>query len=673
MDAFRLLQDLAAILVAAIVCGAVFYRLKQPIIIGYLIGGLLVGPYALGFVSDVHTIEMFAEIGVALLMFALGVEFSLAELKPVYKVAVFGGAAQILLAIALTGGLSTLFGLSLGAGVLLGCIIAISSTVIVLKVLMERGELDSMHGRIALGLLIVQDLSVVPMMVMLPNLSDPAKILGLPMLLALGKAALILAVLIVAGTRLFPLLMARIAATRSRELFLLSSVALCFGTAAITYSFGLSLALGAFLAGIVVSESDHSHQILADVLPLRDLFATLFFVSVGMMINPAFLITHLPAVGGLTLAIVVGKAVLIGGSTRFFGYTGRTSLAVGMGLAQIGEFSFVLAKMGRSDGLITEDFFSVILASALLSILVTPLMMQAATPLYRLLQRVPAIRKATAKKNRESVATAELKGLIDHVVICGFGRVGSNLGKILVRSGIPVLVIDIDHVRIQELRARGISCLYGDSSNIEVLRYARLALARVLVVALPDPLACQLTVVNAKQINPSLEVLARAQRSQDVAGLYDMGAEEVVQPEFEASIEVIRFTLGKLGYTSREIQRYSHQIRKEGYRQFGDEFNPDTTPDLLEALGAAELSWLEIPSGSPLDGQSLREVDLRGRTGVGVLAVRREGQIIANPKADKQLKGHDEILVMGTQAQLNQLQVLLSPTSGPLDPTERLA
>lgn len=661
MDAFRLLQDLAAVLLAAITCGAIFYRLKQPIIIGYLIGGLLVGPYALGFVSDVHTIEMFAEIGVALLMFALGVEFSLAELKPVYKVAVIGGAIQILLAIALTGGLSTLFGLSLGTGILLGCIIAISSTVLVLKVLMERGELDSMHGRIALGILIVQDLSVVPMMVVLPNLSDPANILGMPMLIALGKAALILAALVVLGTRIVPKLMARIAATRSRELFLLSSVALCFGTAAVTYSFGLSLALGAFLAGIIVSESDHSHQILADVIPLRDLFATLFFVSVGMMINPAFLITHLPEVGGLTLAIVLGKAALIAGSTRLFGYAGRTSLAVGMGLAQIGEFSFVLAKMGRQDGLITEDFFSIILASALLSILVTPLMMQAATPLYRMLLRIPFVRQSWARQRGESLATAELKGLVDHVVICGFGRVGSSLGKVLVRSGIPVLIIDIDHVRIQELRDRGVPCLYGDSSNIEVLRHARLELARVMVVALPDPLACQMAMANAKQINPKLDILARAQRSQDVPGLYNLGAEEVVQPEFEASIEVIRYTLSKLGYTSREIQRYSHQIRKEGYRQFQDDFNPDATPDLLEALGEAELTWLEIPLGSPLDGHSLREVDVRGRTGVGVLAVRHDGKTIPNPKADKRLYGHDEILVMGTQSQLNQLTALLNP------------
>lgn len=668
MDAFRLLQDLAAILVAAIACGAVFYRLKQPIIIGYLIGGLLVGPYALGFVSDVHTIEMFAEIGVALLMFALGVEFSFAELKPVYKVAVLGGALQILLAIALTGGVSTLFGLSLGAGILLGCIIAISSTVIVLKVLMERGELDSMHGRIALGLLIVQDLSVVPMMVILPNLSDPSKILGLPMLLALGKAALILGAIVLLGTRLFPVMMARIAATRSRELFLLTSVALCFGTAVLTYSFGLSLALGAFLAGIVVSESDHSHQILADVLPLRDLFATLFFVSVGMMINPAFLMTHLPAVAGLTLAIVLGKAVLIGGSAHLFGYAGRTSLAVGMGLAQIGEFSFVLAKMGRQGGLITEDFFSIILASALLSILATPLMMQAATPLYRLLIRLPFRRARAILKSGEHLATAELTGLVDHVVILGFGRVGSNLGKVLVRSGIPVLVIDIDHLRIQELRARGVPSLYGDSSNLEVLRHARLELAKVLVVALPDPLACQLAIANARRINPSLDILARAQRSQDVPGLYQLGAEEVVQPEFEASIEVIRYTLAKLGYTSREIQRYSHQIRKEGYRQFQDDFNPDATPDLLEALGEAELLWLTIPPGSALDGHTLREVDLRGRTGAGVLAVRREGKTIPNPKADKRLCGNDEILVMGTLAQLNQLKALIDAPQGALSP-----
>lgn len=660
MDAFRLLQDLAAILVAAITLGFVFYRLKQPIIIGYLVGGLLVGPYALGFVSNVHTIEMFAEIGVVLLMFALGVEFSLSELKPVQKVAVLGGILQIIVAIALTGGFSALFGLSLGASILLGCIIALSSTVIVLKVLMERGELDSMHGKIALGVLIVQDLSVVPMMVILPNLSDPGNILGWPMLIALGKAALLLVVLGFLGTRLFPFLMARVASTRSKELFLLSAIALCFGTAAATYAFGLSLALGAFLAGIVVSESDHSHQILADVLPLRDLFATLFFVSVGMMINPAFLLANLPTVGALVLAIVVGKAIIIGGITHLFGYSGRTSLAVGMGLAQIGEFSFVLAKLGEQGGLITDDFFSIILASALLSILLTPVMMQLATPLYRQLSRLPFVRESSEARRRQTAATAELAGMVDHVVICGFGRVGSNLGEVLLRGGIPVLIIDIDHNRIQELRARGIPCYYGDSSNIEVLRHAQLVLARALVVALPDPLACQLAVANAKQLNPNLDIIARAHRSQDVWDLYQLGAEEVVQPEFEASIEVIRYTLSKLGYTSREIQRYSHQIRKERYRQFQDDFDPEATPDLLEALGEAELLWLEVAPGSPLDGHSLREVNVRKQTGVGVLAVRRDGRTIPNPRPDKKLGAGDEILVMGTQAQLKTFMTTLS-------------
>ncbi|HEY9856327.1 MAG TPA: cation:proton antiporter [Stenomitos sp.] len=676
METFQLLRDLAAALAAALGMGLLFYRLKQPVIIGYLLAGLIVGPYGLKFVSDIHTIESLADLGVMLLMFALGVEFSISELAPVKRVALIGGSLQVALTIALTAGASHFFGLSLGAGLLLGGMIALSSTIIVLKVLLERGELESAHGKALLGLLVVQDLSVVLMMVVMPNLGDPAKILGWPMLWAVLKAGGFLGLVILLGTRLFPIIMRRVAATRNKELFLLAGIFLCFGTAASSYLIGLSLALGAFIAGIVVSESDHSHQILADVLPMRDLFATLFFVSIGMLINPAFLMGNLPAVLLLVLAIVLGKSLLGFAIARGFGYGGRTALGVGLGLAQIGEFSFVLAKMGEQQGLIGPDLFSLILTGALITIVLTPLLMQLPTPLYLAVARLGWAHPKRPGGVKAKIVTGELTGLVDHVVICGFGRVGHNLGEVLIHNHTPVLVIEMDPNVLTDLRRRGVPCIYGDSSNLAVLQHARLPLAKAVVVTLPDPLSCQLAVQNARRLNAKVDIIARAHRSQDMADLYHLGATEVVQPEFEASLEVIRSTLGKIGYSSREIQRYSHAIRAKRYSQFHDDFNPDAVPDLREALGEADMSWIEVPSDSGLIGHSLRDLDWRRRTGVGVLAVHREGRVIPNPRADKPLQAGDKLLVLGTQDQLAQLSRILpnvpdSPTDGGIGYTDR--
>ncbi len=669
METFHLLRDLAAALAAALLMGLLFYRLKQPVIIGYLLAGLIVGPYGLKIVSDIHTIEGLAELGVMLLMFALGVEFSFSELAPVKRLALIGGATQIGVTVLLGTLAARFFGLEVGAGILLGWMIALSSTIIVLKVLLERGELESAHGKALLGLLIVQDLSVVLMMVMMPNLGDPAKILGWPMVWAIAKAALFLAAVVWLGTQLFPRFMRRVAATRNKELFLLAGVFLCFGTAAAGYLIGLSLALGAFIAGIVVSESDHSHQILADVLPLRDLFATLFFVSIGMLINPAFLVNNLAAVILLVLAIVLGKATLGFATARGFGYGGRTALAIGLGLAQIGEFSFVLAKLGEQQGLISSDLFSLILTGALITIILTPLLMQLPTPLYLAFARLGwADPKGPGGKVKAKIVTGELTGLVDHVIICGFGRVGHNLGEVLIHNNSPVLVIDMDQNVIMDLRRRGVSCIYGDSSNLAVLQHARVPLAKAVIITLPDPLSCQLAVQNARRLNASVPIIARAHRSQDMAALYELGATEVIQPEFEASLEVIRSTLAKLGYTTREIGRYSRLIRVKRYSQFQDDFNPDTVPDLMEALGEADLTWIEVAEDSELIGSTLRNLDWRGRTGVGVLAIHREGRVIPNPRADKPLKAGDKLLVLGTQDQLQLLARILP--GGPLSPTD---
>ncbi|MBI6546848.1 MAG: cation:proton antiporter [Cyanobacteria bacterium NC_groundwater_1444_Ag_S-0.65um_54_12] len=599
MNGFRLLIDLATISGAAIVMGLLFHRLKQPVVVGYLIGGLLVGPYGFKFISDVPTIEGFAEIGIVLLMFTLGFELSLAELKPVWKIAVWGTLLQLLATTALVVGVGSLLGLPYERGLLLGFIVAISSTMIVLKVLMERGEVDSTHGRICIGMLIVQDISVVPIMAILPTLAQPATFWGLPLLSALAKAIALLLMLGWLGTRFFPSLIGLFAATRNKELFLLAIIAICFSTAAMTYFSGLSLALGAFLAGLVAAKSDLGRQILAQIMPLRDLFATLFFVSTGMLIDPTLLLGGLGSVMLLLLGIMVGKAVITFLLVRFFGFALRPALLVSIGLAQIGEFSFVLARMGQQQGILTAEQFSLVLAAALLSILMMPILLQLATFLDSLanrLQRPPylsdfrsrlpwlspllarwekRIKAKTAVSSGYPLETRNRCTPPGHVVICGFGRVGRNLGEVLTHHKIPLLVVEIDPSVVQELQTLGIPYIFGDAGQLAVLNHAKLECARLLIVALPDPISTRLVLEQASYLNDNLPILCRAHRTSDVEEFYQCGADQVIQPEFEASLEAIRYTLAAVGNEPKEIENYVNGIRIAHYRQFLDDFKPE--------------------------------------------------------------------------------------------------
>ncbi len=485
MDELALLVDLVLAAGTALIGGLIAQRLGQPVILGYLAAGVAIGPFTPGPVRDIHNLSVLAEAGVALLMFALGAEVSLAELQRVGRVAVIGGVLQILGSIGLGMAAGPLLGLSPSQGIFFGALTALSSTVVVIKLLHGRGELGSLHGRVALGILIVQDLSLVPMMVILPELARPADALAMTLGWAFLKAAGLLAATFFVGTRVIPRVLDLVARTGSRELFLLCVFALALGTALGTQFFGLSLALGAFLAGLVVSESDLSHQAVAEMLPLRDLFATLFFVSVGMLLDPFFVIRNVPAVLLVVAVVVLGKLLLVTLLVRLSGYAVRVALLTGLALPQIGEFSFVLARLGVGQGLIDDYLYNLTLAGALVTIILSPALLQLAEPLMGALRRLPLVGRQFDERLPDDLASDQ-SGLSRHTVICGFGRVGRELAEALERWGFAYLVIEYDPRVAAEIRKRGVPVIFGDAAKPMVLHHARLEQARVLAITVPD-------------------------------------------------------------------------------------------------------------------------------------------------------------------------------------------
>lgn len=562
MPEMGIVGDLAAVLGAALAGGLAAYLTRQPVILGYLVAGAIIGPFGLGLVRDISTVQSLAEFGVALLMFTVGVNLSRAELRAVQRVAILGGAFQIGTTLLAGIGTGVLLGWGLAQAILFGCVIALSSTAIVIKTLSDRGELDSLRGRIMTGILIVQDLSIIPMMVLLPLLGEPPSNVFPDLGLAILKAVVFMGAMFLLGTRLIPWIIERIMRTRSRELFLLSILALVLGTALVTRLFDLSLALGAFIAGLVISESKFGAQALAEVVPLRDIFALLFFASIGMLTDPRLVLQDLPAVALIVAIIVVSKWAFSFLATGLSGYDGRTAFLVGAGLIQIGEFSFLLARLGLDKQIISYEVYNLILASAIFTILLTPLSIAGSPFLYPVLCRLRPLR--TLLESRSAPQVFDKSGrLANHAVVCGYGDVSRHLVEVLRQRKFVCLIIDLDPYVIEDLRRQGLPCVYGDCANPYVLSLAGLDRARVLVLTVPDPMVVETAMKNALQINPRLDIVARARGGTRLAPPGAHGFLEIVEPEFEAGLEIMRHTLHRFGISSPEIQYLISTLRRD--------------------------------------------------------------------------------------------------------------
>lgn len=527
-EELHLILNVAAAVSVALLGGLVAHLLRQSVIVGYLLAGVVIGPFTPGFVGDREEIAALAEVGVLFLMFALGIEFSLKELARVKGVALLGASVQVLLLIGAGLGLGALLGWPFGQSLFFGGILSISSTMVILKTLLDRGEVGSNHGRVLLGMLIVQDLAVVILIVLLPQLAGDTGVELGELALTLVKAVGFIAATLFLGARVVPRFMGRVERLGSAELFLLTAVALALGAATLSALLGLSPALGAFLGGLLLTETEFDHRVVAEVAPMRNLFATLFFVSVGMLIDPGFVVRNLPAVVGLGLLIALVKALVTLVAVLPFRVGGKTALFTSLGMIQIGEFSYLLAREGVAAGAVSETLNNLVLTSSVLTIVLTPPAFALAPRLDLLLSRLPIIGGAFSA---QPAVRGDEESLQGHALVVGYGRVGRHVVEGLRRSGMPVAVVEQDLHLVQALQSQGVLAVYGDASYPAVLAAAHPERARLVAVALPDSGATRVVVLNARRANPDVPILARMPREMDEGVLRDAGATVVVAPE----------------------------------------------------------------------------------------------------------------------------------------------
>jgi len=658
---FRLIVDLVAVLGVAACGGLLAAMLRQPVLLGYLIGGMVVGPAGLGLIKEVVQVETLAQFGVAFLLFALGVEFSFAELKKVKAIALGGGGLQIALTILVTVvvcGVTGAWGTLPAKGVFLGCILSLSSTAVVLKCLMERNETETPHGQVMLGILVVQDLALGLMLAVLPALHAPGEAIGIALLTALVRIGLFAAGAVVAGIWLIPPLLRLLARTESRELFLLGVVALCLGIALLTEYLGLSIEMGAFVAGLMISEVEYADQTLTYVEPLRDIFASLFFAAIGMLIDPVFLWNNLELILGLVALVFVGKFLIITPLVKLFRYPLKTALIAGLGLAQIGEFSFVLASEGQALGLVSRRIYLLILGTTAVTLMLTPFLLRLVPFLFNLMESMPWLQPYLDESQAKDVS--EELPFQDHVVVCGYGRVGRNLVKLLQQHNLPVVVIDQSESRIQQLREAGVPYVYGNCVSLHVLETAGVNHAKGMAIALPDPMSIRLCLKRALELHPELNLVVRATQDKNIEVLYQLGAREVVQPEFEASLEMATYLLTGFNFSPSVVQREMQQIRNDHYLDLRPERTAsEVSRHLDQVTRDLNRRWYPLPADSPLIGMSLEEADVRYLTGVSLMAIRRaNGEEIDYPNQETKLEAGDRLLVVGASEELAALAEL---------------
>jgi len=649
---YEFLKSLEVIFIASAAVILLLHKLKMPSLIGFIIAGIIIGPHGVGLIMDIHFIQILAEIGVILLLFTIGIEFSMTKLFRIRKAVLGGGGTQVLLTIILSAAITHIAIEDINRSIFFGFLYALSSTAIVMKILVERGEIDSPHGHIMVGILIFQDLCIVPLMLLIPVLSGN----GIDLMdvgAKMGKAILIIVIVLLSARWLVPSLLHQIVRTKSRELFLTTIILLCLGIALLTSRFGLSLALGAFLAGLIISESEYAHQAISDILPFKDSFMGLFFVSIGMLMDTEFVLSNGLMIAEVVSLIFVLKIITGTASALLIGASIRTSVLTGLGLAQIGEFSFVLAVAGKASGLISEEFYQIFLSSSVVTMIMTPFILNAGPSVSEWITSRPLLKKLSWGI-KASEAEGHPRKRHDHVIIVGFGLNGRNLARVLKEAEIPYMVLEMNSDTVREMKKKGEPIHYGDGTSREILHKMGIEKARLLVVAISDPISSRRIVSIARHANPDVYIIVRTRYLVEVDELKSLGADEVIPEEFETSIEIFSRVLHRYSFPRNAILDMVEKIRSNAYTALRNVEVPRRHLfEKYEWLPEIEIDGYRIPEGSPLSEKTIKELQIRKKTGVTVVAVRRGKTVHSTPEPDFMFKTGDFILFTGERENMN--------------------
>lgn len=644
-----LLTDIVIILGLSVFVILIFQRFKLPTIVGFLITGIVAGPHGLSLIDASHEVEILSEIGVILLLFIIGLEFSLKSLSAIKKEVFIGGTFQVGVTIIAVALISYYFDFSGGEAVFLGFLFSLSSTAIVLKLLQESGEIASPHGKIILAILIFQDIIVVPMMLFTPMIAgDSENIIQTLLILGL-KGILVIVVVIVSARYLVPNLLYQVAKTKSKELFILSTVVICFSVASLTSSIGLSLALGAFMAGLIISESEYSHQATSNIIPFREVFTSFFFVSIGMLLDLSFLWKHLAIVLLLTFGTLIFKGLIAASAAIILKYPLRTALLVGLSLFQVGEFAFILSKTGLEYDVLSPVVYQYFLSVSILTMAITPFVIKLGESMVSILLKAPIPVRlrdgAISNIDSESIKQEDLN---DHIVIIGFGINGKNLAKAAKQANIPYVILELNADTVKQERLNGELIYYGDAVQENILSHVAIHKARVAVIAISDPMATKRIIVNIRNISSKVFIIVRTRFILEMDDNFNLGANEVIPEEFETSIEIFTRVLTKYLIPRDQIEEFIRGIRADNYEMLRSYPSAESTAFQGFDLTDVEIATLTVQRNSKkVVGKSLQESELRKNFGITIVAIKRDHEIISDIKAETEILQNDIIYVFG--------------------------
>ena len=657
MPEHHIFVEIAIIFLFASILGLFLSKLKQPAIVAYIFAGVFLGPYGFGLLSNHEYVNEMSEIGVMALLFTLGLEFSLDKFKEIKHQIIFAGAFQLIGTILFVSVILYFgFSFNLSQTLFIASAIALSSTVVVLRTFISNAQIDSIHGKLVLGILIIQDISLIPIMIILPNLAAGEGLVISDLLIAIVKAGAFLGVALYVSYGLMPAIMNFVTST-NKEFLILSSVAIAIGTATLASYFGITLALGAFVAGLALSGTVHSKQVFAEVLPLRDVFAMVFFVSIGMLLDITFFINNITFVLIVVLAIVTLKFIVSFAAIYIAKYPGQTALWVGLSLFQIGEFSFIIVQLGYNNKIISEQIHSMFITVTLITMLITPFVIKLIPNIITIMQKNTIWKKYFKGPLEVGLDSCNLQ---DHVIIMGFGPIGRSVAKILSLSSTEFLVIELNNKTIQELRSENIQAIYGDATHDEILTHANICSAKILVITIPDIKTCEMATINARHLSPNVFIIVRTRFQSNIDKLYLAGANVVIYEEYETSMGVILNILKKLQYPQNKIETIINLLQSDNFQIIQNLCREEVVcRTTVKAIKDYHVHWVTVDEGFYFINKTIKDSSIRAKTGASIISIAKDELNIANPSPDTIIEKGDIIALLGDDKQINAFKQMI--------------